>query len=208
MKRAALAALMLAQTAAASASGIAGRVVDADGKGVRDAVVFIEAPAAKASSTRATMDQIDKTFVPGVLPIVAGTQVNFPNRDQIRHHVYSFSRAKRFELPLYKGEEAPPVLFDKAGVVKIGCNIHDWMSAIILVLPNTHYAVTDESGRFALEGLEEGTHAIAAWHAQSREKTEDVTQRVQLGASDLELEFRLTLAPPRARPATRGARWE
>ena len=208
MKRAALAALMLAQTAAASASGIVGRVVDADGKGVSDAVVFIEAPAAKASSARATMDQVDKTFVPGVLPIIVGTQVNFPNRDQIRHHVYSFSRAKRFELPLYKGEEAAPVLFDKAGVVKIGCNIHDWMSAVILVLPNTHYAVTDESGRFTLEGLEQGTHAVVAWHAQSREKTEDLTQRVQLDATDLELEFRLTLAPARARPATRGARWE
>jgi plastocyanin len=208
MNRAALAALMLAQTAAASASGIVGRVVDADGKGVSDAVVFIEAPAAKASSARATMDQVDKTFVPGVLPITVGTQVNFPNRDQIRHHVYSFSRAKRFELPLYKGEEAAPVLFDKAGVVKIGCNIHDWMSAVILVLPNTHYAVTDESGRFSLEGLEQGAHAVAAWHAQSREKTEDLTQRVQLDATDLELEFRLTLAPARARPATRGARWE
>ena len=117
-------------------------------------------------------------------------------------------RAKHFELPLSRGEEAPPVLFDKAGVVKIGCNIHDWMSAVILVLPNTHYAVTDESGRFTLEGLEQGAHAVVAWHARSREKTEDLTQRVQLDATDLELEFRLTLAPARARPATRGARWE
>jgi len=77
-------------------------------------------------------------------------QVRFPNRDQIRHHVYSFSRPKRFELPLYKGEDAPPVLFDKPGVVKIGCNIHDWMSAIILVLPNDRFAVTREDGTFSL----------------------------------------------------------
>jgi len=208
MKRAALAALLLAQSVAASASAIIGRVVDPEGRGVADAVVFIEAPAAGAAKARAVMDQIDKTFVPGVLPIAVGTQVDFPNRDQIRHHVYSFSRAKRFELPLYKGEEAPPVLFDKPGVVKIGCNIHDWMSAIILVLPNAHYAVTDADGRFRLAGIEPGTHAVAAWHAQSREKTGDLMQRVQVGAGDVELEFKLSLAPARARPATRGARWE
>jgi plastocyanin len=206
MKGAALAVLVFAQTA--SASSIVGRVVDAEGAAVPEAIVFIEGPGKKANNARATMDQIDKAFVPGVLPVTIGTQVNFPNRDQIRHHVYSFSRAKRFELPLYKGEEAAPVVFDKAGVVKIGCNIHDWMSAIILVLPNERYAVTGPDGRFALEGLEQGEHAVAAWHAQSREKTEQAMQRVQLGASGVELEFRLTLAPARARPATRGARWE
>ena len=130
------------------------------------------------------------------------------NRDQIRHHVYSFSRPKRFELPLYKGEDAPPVLFDKPGVVKIGCNIHDWMSAIILVLPNQRFAVTGEDGTFSLPGLESGNYTITAWHAQAREKTEDVAQRVAVMDHDPQLNFKLSLAPARSRPATRGARWD
>jgi hypothetical protein len=93
-------------------------------------------------------------------------------------------------------------------VVKIGCNIHDWMSAIILVLPNSHYAVTDEQGRFALSGVESGRYTLAAWHAQSRDKTEDTLQSVDVAASDLEIAFKLSLAPVRARPAARGARWD
>jgi plastocyanin len=189
---------------------IAGQVLGEDGKGIAQAIVFIQEPADPGSSAPppATMDQYNKTFVPGVLPVLVGTQVKFPNRDQIRHHVYSFSRAKRFELPLYRGEEAPPVQFDKAGVVKIGCNIHDWMSAIILVLPNRHYAVTDEEGRFSLTGVQSGRYTLAAWHAQGRDRTEDTLQTVEVAESDLEVAFRLSLAPLRARPATRGARWE
>jgi plastocyanin len=190
---------------------IAGQVLGDDGKGVAQAIVFVQAPAEPPTASPpspATMDQYNKTFVPGVLPVLVGTQVKFPNRDQIRHHVYSFSRAKRFELPLYKGEEAPPVLFDKSGVVKIGCNIHDWISAIILVLPNSHFAVTDEEGRFAISNVENGRYTLAAWHAQSREKTEGTLQDVEVADSDLELAFKLSLAPLRTRPATRGARWE
>ena len=108
------------------------------------------------------VDQVDKTFVPDFCPIVVGTAVRFPNHDQIHHHVYSFSPAKTFELPLYKGEGADPVVFDKVGAVRIGCNIHDWMSGIILVLPSPHFAVTDSSGHFILEGLAAGTYTLAA----------------------------------------------
>ena len=208
--------LLLAFFSLATASGvlahtISGQVVGADGKPVAHAVVFVQEPAAPtpaAGSSSAIMDQFNKTFVPEMLPIAVGTQVKFPNRDQIRHHVYSFSRPKRFELPLYKGEDAPPVLFDKPGVVKIGCNIHDWMSAIILVLPNDRFAVTKEDGTFSLPGLDAGKYTITAWHAHSRDKTEDVAQHVEIAGSDPQLTFKLSLAPARARPATRGARWD
>jgi plastocyanin len=210
--RTAVCFLVLAPVAVSQAQNhaIAGQVVGADGKGIAQAIVFIQDPLvpSKPVPQPAVMDQFNKTFVPGVLPVVVGTQVRFPNRDQIRHHVYSFSRAKNFELPLYKGEEAPPVLFDKVGVVKIGCNIHDWMSAIILVLPNPHYATADENGRFTLSGLPAGEYSLTAWHAQGREKPEDIAQRVRIAGGDVEVHFALTLAPVRARPATRGARWD
>ena len=194
----------------AVARTVSGQVVGQDGKPIANAVVFVQEPAAPSSSATspAIMDQFNKTFMPEMLPIAVGTQVRFPNRDQIRHHVYSFSRPKRFELPLYKGEDAPPVLFDKPGVVKIGCNIHDWMSAIILVLPNQRFAVTGEDGTFSLPGLESGNYTITAWHAQAREKTEDVAQRVAVMDHDPQLNFKLSLAPARSRPATRGARWD
>jgi plastocyanin len=197
-------------TTVQAASSISGRVVNAEGQAVPQAVVFLNDPgsATAVGGANAEMDQINKTFVPGVLPVVVGTRVHFPNRDQIHHHVYSFSRTKTFELPLYKGEDAPPVLFDKVGVVKVGCNIHDWMSAIILVLPNAHYTVTDAAGRFTLSGLPAGSHALAAWHAQHRGKLDDTTQRVELGDGSLEVNFTLPLDAARGRPAVSGARRE
>jgi hypothetical protein len=82
------------------------------------------------------------------------------------------------------------------------------MSAIILVLPNDHFAVTREDGTFSLPGLVGGQYTIAAWHAQSRDKTEDIAQRVAIADNDPQLTFKLSLAPARSRPATRGARWD
>jgi plastocyanin len=203
-------ALLPLQGAVAAEPIISGRVVGIDGKGIAQAIVFVQSPvesdaARTGPAPRATMDQISKTFVPAVLPIVVGTEVHFPNHDQIQHHVYSFSRPKSFELPLYKGQDAKPVRFDKPGVVRIGCNIHDWMSAVILVLPSPHYAVTDSDGNFTLR-LPRGTYMLAAWHDLSRDKLEDTLQTVQLESSAVAATFKLTLGPPHARPPIRGLR--
>ena len=77
----------------------------------------------------------------------SGTSVAFPNSDNIRHHVYSFSLAKRFELRLYQGTQSAPVVFDSPGVVVLGCNIHDWMVGYIYVTDDSRFAVSDEHGR-------------------------------------------------------------
>jgi plastocyanin len=203
------AAFVLARPAAGEPS-ITGSVTGTDGKGVGNAVVFVLTPAQPPAShtTPQVVDQIDKTFVPDLLPIVAGTLVRFPNHDQIHHHVYSFSPAKTFELPLYKGEDAAPVLFDKVGVVKIGCNIHDWMSGIILVLPTPYFAVTDTDGRFILRDLPAGTYRLSAWHALSKLKPEDSAQSVQVSQGVEQVAFTLSLSAARPRRAMHGARVE
>ncbi len=193
-----------------SAGELSGRVVGAGGEGVPQAVVFVrELPTGVAphpAPRSAVMDQIHKEFIPYLLPVAVGTEVRFPNHDQIHHHVYSFSRTKVFELPLYKGEDAPPVLFDKAGVVKIGCNIHDWMSAIILVLPTPYYAMTDETGRFVLPGLPPGTYSLACWHELSKGKLEDTARRVEVGGNRTEINFTLSLGTAHVRPPVYGGR--
>jgi plastocyanin len=206
--------LLAAAPWAVGAPSITGRVVGADGKGIADAVVFVQSPTDSRKMPdgvvpMATMDQIEKTFVPGLLPIVVGTKVRFPNHDQIHHHVYSFSRTKTFELPLYKGTDAPPVLFDNVGVVKVGCNIHDWMSGIILVLPTPYFAQTDADGRFTLTDLPHGKYSVVAWHELSKSKPEDTAQSIDVGnGAAAEASFTLALGPARARPAVRGSRRE
>jgi plastocyanin len=194
----------------AQALDLGGRVVDGGGNSVREAVVFVQTlppgVTPPAEPRPAVMDQINKTFVPHILPIAVGTEVWFPNHDQIHHHVYSFSRPKTFEIPLYKGEAAPPVRFDRVGAVKIGCNIHDFMAGVILVVPTPHFAITDESGAFTLRDLPPGTYKVVAWQETSKTPLDDTAQTVEVGAGATPLTFTLDVAPSRARPAARGLR--
>ena len=143
------------------------------------------------------MDQIDKTFVPGLLPIVVGTRVRFPNHDQIHHHVYSFSRTKSFELPLYKGEDAAARAVRQGGRRESGLQHprldvgHHPRAAHALFR-----AVTDAEGRYALEDLPHGTYKLVAWHELSKAKPEDTAQSVYaVGGSAAEANFTLPLAP-------------
>ena len=202
--------LILSFAAVCRAGQIRGRVTDPQGNGIEGAVVFVQKmptgaakPTAKAT---AVMDQVQKEFVPHVLPVVVGTEVSFPNHDQIHHHVYSFSRTQTFEIPLYKGEAAPPVLFDKVGAVKLGCNIHDWMSAVILVVPTPYFAVTGADGSFTIADVPPGTYSLVAWHEGSKEKVEDTAQSVQVGAGNAEVSFSLVVSPPPVRVPVHGLR--
>jgi plastocyanin len=153
------------------AASVTVKAKDPQGNALADLVVWA-VPKDGTVPTRvrpAMVEQRDKVFVPLVSVVQAGTLVHFPNRDEIRHHVYSFSPAKRFEIKLYAGTPADPVLFDKAGEVVLGCNIHDHMIAYIQVVESPWFAKTDKDGVARIEGLPAGEFQVHAWYyAQDR----------------------------------------
>jgi plastocyanin len=171
-------------------------VRDDKGVPVSDAVVYATSGAHVAPvKKQAVIDQRDKEFVPYVTALQVGTAVMFPNSDNIRHHVYSFSPAKRFELPLYSGVPAEPVLFDTVGFVTLGCNIHDWMIAYVAVLPTPYFQITGLDGRAVLKDLPTGHYLAQAWHPALKGPPEALAQRVDLGAGAKQLLFTLPLKP-------------
>ena len=164
-----LAALDLA--APAAAANLSVRVVDQAGRPVRNAVVTVEgtgtAPHA-ASSGRYLMSQRALAFDPYVLVVPVGATVAFPNFDSTRHHVYSFSAAKRFELKLFAKDQTRSVTFDRPGVVSLGCNIHDTMSAFIYVAPSGWVARTDQRGMAVIANVGGGPGKVTVWHPYLR----------------------------------------
>lgn len=125
-------------------------VKDAQGNPLENAVILLPGPPDENANAVAVMDQIDKNFVPHVLVIQQGQQVLFPNSDNIRHHVYSFSPAKPFEIKLYAGTPKAPIRFDNPGIVVLGCNIHDRMLGYIVVADTAQAGKTDAQGNLSL----------------------------------------------------------
>jgi plastocyanin len=170
-----------------------------DGKGglVSDAVVYAEkAGAAALAKKKSIIDQRDQQFVPYVTALQVGTTVIFPNSDNIRHHVYSLSPAKKFDLPLYSGIPADPVLFDKVGFVTLGCNIHDWMIAYVAVLPTSHFHVTGQDGHAVLRDLPAGQYTVRSWHPSLKGTPDNSAQSIDLAAGDTkQVAFTLDLKP-------------
>lgn len=167
LERTLIAALALASAGAALAAPVEVTVTDATGRPLADAVVFVESAAAKtAARPLADVDivQAQKTFQPMVTAVTVGTAVGFPNRDTVRHHVYSFSPAKRFELKLYVGTPAAPVVFDRPGVAVLGCNIHDDMAAWVVIVETPWFGKTDVQGRVRLPEVPAGRHQLRTWH--------------------------------------------
>ena len=148
-----------------------------------DAVVYalpVDAKVAMKAPGTAIIDQIKRTFVPKVSILQTGTSVTFPNKDNIEHDVYSFSPAKTFELKLYSGVPAHPVVFDKPGLVTLGCNIHDQMIAYVLVVDTSFFAKSDTHGIARIEGLPPGDYDIKAWHYQLPDGAALPTQHVTI----------------------------
>jgi plastocyanin len=144
----------------------------------RRAVVYLETAPREAFDDRdlprATLDQRHETFVPHVLAIMAGTWVDFPNSDGIYHNVFSLSKAKRFDLGRYPQGKSKPVHFDRAGVVRVFCEIHSHMSAFILVFNHPYFATTDAEGGYHIDNIPAGTYSVAAWYEGDVRETRSV----------------------------------
>ena len=166
-------ALLIAAMAAlcVDAASLEIEVRDASGAPVADAAVYA-VPGSGHVDARGprtvAIEQLEREFIPYVTVLQTGTAVSFPNRDPILHHVYSFSTAKSFEIRLYAAGNSPEVLFDKPGVVTLGCNIHDWMIAYIVVVPTPYFGRTGLAGTVRLRDLPAGAYDVHAYHPNQR----------------------------------------
>jgi plastocyanin len=161
-------------------------VLDVDGNPVPDVVVYVEPERPResaAASKTAVLDQVDTRFVPHVLTVQAGTSIRFPNSDVVAHHVYSFSSPNQFVLPLYKGNEHPPVRFEHPGIVTVGCNIHDDMLAYIFVVDSPVFATTDDRGQVSLTLDITDNYSVRIWSPRFRDKDMRQFQTVNAGSS-------------------------
>jgi plastocyanin len=195
----------------AGAANLQVQLHDAQGQPLANTVVTLQGPqGALASPAPAIMDQVQRQFLPTVLAIRSGTRVSFPNRDDIRHQVYSFSPAKRFELRLYKDTPSEPVLFDKPGLVVLGCNIHDWMLGYIYVTDDPWFAVSDAAGKLQIDDLPAGRYQVTLWHPQMVDQLAQASADIEVPAAGLQLSLSVpvgstAVAPPAAAPAPESA---
>ena len=152
-----MAAAVTVQVATNAGASATGMIIVFDPLDATPSAVLPEA------APKASIDQVDKRFIPHINVLRTGTSVTFPNSDHIRHQVYSFSQPKVFTLKLYAGAQAPPVTFDRPGLVVLGCNIHDNMVAFVAVVDSPYFAKLPSSGTAVLE-LPAGRYRLRAWH--------------------------------------------
>lgn len=175
------------------------QILDQQGQPLADAVVELLDPSNKQRVTKpAEVAQKDLVFRPFVSAVQIGTAVDFPNMDKTRHHVYSFSPAKVFELKLYVNKPDAPVLFDTLGIVALGCNIHDYMQAYIYVGESQFLAVTDEQGKATFDQLPAGNYQLKLWHPWQQQ---DVTaQTITLPLANAQFSIAVTRQQKPNRP--------
>lgn len=175
----------------ASATSASIRLLDAKGAPVADAVVSLYAldgvPAASPPAP-ATVEVVQKNqeFNPFVTVVQVGTTIAFPNRDSVRHHVYSLSKAKRFDIPIYGNSTQQSIVFDQSGVVTLGCNIHDWMIGYVVVVATPHFAKSAAYGTALVANIPAGRYRAEVWHPRLAELVRQ------------EIEVRADAAPPQA----------
>jgi len=194
---------LLAFASPASAGELIFQLTDAKGAPVRDAVVTLYPQGRPVPITAPArtyqIAQRDIRFNPFVLIVPVGAQVTFPNFDPVRHHVYSFSPVKKFELKLYAKEQNRAVRFDKPGVVPLGCNIHDQMTAFIKVVDTALSVQTDRSGRATFGAVPNGPVLAHVWHPYLRAPANQIELRIASGPGRQVQSVNLSLrAPPQA----------
>lgn len=182
--RAWLVSLLALMFAAPAWAGDLAVTTMAGAKGVGEVVVMVRPQTAARTPSRVAgpfrMSQQGMQFHPFVLVVPVGAEVSFPNLDPVRHHVYSFSAAKPFELKLYGKDETRRVTFDKAGVVAVGCNIHDSMVAFIRVVETPFAGKTAASGEVVLRDLPAGPAVVTIWHPHLKAPRNEITRTVTI----------------------------
>lgn len=201
--------LTLTLTSTASlASGVAVQVTDGTGQPLADAILFVGAaagaalpgPAHSGAGKTASVEQRGLKFMPLVSVVQTGTKISFPNTDRVKHHIYSFSPAKKFDQKLYSGVAAAPQIFDKVGTVVLGCNIHDRMVAYIKVVDTPYFARTDGAGVARIELPFAGYVTVSAWHYNMLGATAEQSIQVKAGDTPTTLTFKLATKPAAADP--------
>ncbi|HEY5707504.1 MAG TPA: hypothetical protein VIS96_18245 [Terrimicrobiaceae bacterium] len=179
-------------------------VKDQSGRPVENAVVWVQQPAGiySPAPVQAVIIQKNRQFLPAVTVVPVGSAIRFPNQDNVQHHVYSFSAAKTFDIPLYIGDSPQTIQFDHPGIVTLGCNIHDWMAAYVVVLDTEVHAQTDANGIALLRNVPAGPVTICAWYPRLR--GDPVVSKTQPGQNYAELTLRLRPAFLRTPPDDRG----
>ena len=195
----AFAAAIAACAAPVSAGTLDVRIVDAGGRPVSNAVVTLKPAKGAAPKPRVERGyqviQRNMQFQPFVSIVPVGGAVAFPNLDGFRHHVYSFSKAKRFELKLFAKDQSRSVTFDRPGVVAIGCNIHDRMSAYIFVTDTVWTTRSGANGAVTFRDTPAGAYVIQVWHPYLRAPG-GVLSRTASSGADRSESFKLGLRPP------------
>jgi plastocyanin len=194
-------ALVLAGAASPlAAAPLSVRVLDVSGRPVHDAVVTLyptgSAARAPRQGGRFLIAQQKLQFHPFLTIVPAGAEVSFPNLDPTKHHVYSFSAAKKFELKLFAKDQSRTVRFDKRGVVALGCNIHDQMSAFIVVTDSAWTARTDARGIAFFGDAPNAPGRLTVWHPYLRAPGGELQQSVS--AAQRNASFQVRLRPPPA----------
>jgi plastocyanin len=188
-------ATLLVVGGSAHAADIEASVTTLAGQPLADAAVVLEPVSGYARGTlpTVTIAQRDRELIPYMTVVQTGTAIEFPNQDHFKHHLYSFSPAKTFEIKLYAGKPEKPIVFDKPGEVALGCNIHDWMEAYILVVDTPFFAKTNGNGRARIAHVPPGPYRLRWWHP--RQKRELPVRAIKIGAETMRLTQALDVSP-------------